>query len=54
MKQREQGIYWIKYNNEWVLADWYPDVKCFIKHNGNYRFEMNEIEIGNKVPPPIN
>jgi hypothetical protein len=45
MKKLEAGLYWVwvKSSKEWIIAQWYPDVKKFTKYNGSYRFDESEI-----------
>lgn len=48
----EYGLYWVKYKNEWIIATYYEDVNAFVKYNGAYRMEPNEVIIGNKIKEP--
>jgi hypothetical protein len=46
------GLYWIKYNNEWVIAQWHSDVKAFIKYNRSRMLEDDKIIVGDRIEKP--
>ena len=50
------GIYWIKYNDEWIIANYYEDTKCFIRHNcpGSFRMSPSDVIIGDEIKVPTN
>jgi len=48
----KNGLYWVKYFDEWVIAHYFEDVKAFVKYNGAYRMNPKEITIGKRIEQP--
>ena len=46
------GLYWVKHKNEWIIAQYFDDVNAFVRYNGAYRMEPNEVTIGSRIEEP--